>query len=142
LYKIKVLVLIFIFGSLNGQRIYINSIAKSGTHLLANCISQLTKHPIVNTKKENAAGDVITSNNLPELNDHSILLFHVPYSYKAYEVLKNNNFKGLFIYRDPRDRIISFAFWWLERPHVLETIIKINNFEELINKLIYRVKEI
>lgn len=123
------------------QPIYVNSIMKCGTHLLIKCLELLT-----NRKGTNTYGDKVTIDKLPQVDGNSILFYHVPFSDKAVEVLQRNNFKGIFIYRDPRDRVVSLAFFiLLYKRELLEKYGLKNNenlvhFPQLLTRLIKEVK--
>ena len=133
--KFFIIFLNLIFIECNSQKIFINSIPKCGTNLVIRCVELLTKRKATNINE-----NLVTVNQLPKVDPKPILFWHVGFSEQALNIFKNNNFLGIFIYRDPRDRIISAAFWCLKYPHLLEQMgykkgEKIN-FADLITKLI------
>jgi sulfotransferase 6B1 len=97
-------------------RILITSIPKCGTHLLARGLELLTKRPLRNLSMMNLGPEPVENDKIPATPPDAIFLDHVPYSPKAAQVLRKRKFKLLFIYRDPRDQIVSMAFWIMKKP--------------------------
>lgn len=133
----KLLLLVWlIFNNCSAQKVYLNSIPKCGTYLALNCIELLTK------KKFNILeADKAINNTLPQ---HDALLWHIHFSEASAQNLEKNNFKGIFIYRDPRDKIVSAAYWILKHPHLIKaygySLNKKPTVQELITKLIPTTK--
>lgn len=115
---IKMLYLIFcisVFQCGLGQgpsKIFFSSIPKCGTHLLIKCINLLTNKSAIYW-----ADYVENSIDFPNVNPtKEFLLWHVPYSKEAEETLINHDFKSIFLYRDPRDQLISYLLWAIRTP--------------------------
>jgi len=83
------------------QNIYITSIPKCGTHLLMRCIELLTNK----TRQKGGAAFISTGNM--KLTPPVFFQKHLPFSRHASKILRKNNFKVVFIYRDPRDRAVA-----------------------------------
>lgn len=97
----------FIFFNLNSQIIVNISIPKCGTHLLGKCINSLTGKKLY-----------MYSYNLPDLSlinslyETNFFVNHLKFNQlnlNRIDQLKDS--KAFFIYRDPRDQLISFIFW-------------------------------
>jgi sulfotransferase 6B1 len=102
------------------------SIPKAGTHLLCNCIAELTHKKFT--------GFVLFP---PEnQNDNKKFCYaHIKYSSEYAQKIKNKNCKTFFIYRDPRDQIVSTAFYNYDRPDLWPHWQKLK-LSELITELI------
>jgi hypothetical protein len=109
------------------NKIYVNSIPRCGTHLLTYVVELMT-----GLKKHNTMGDVITGNKLPKLATHEFPYFHVHYSAPAANFFARNNYRGLFIYRDPRDEVVSYTYWRFVRYSWKDRM----NFPQVMNQLI------
>ena len=84
--------------------ILLTSIPKCGTWLLGRCILFLTDlKPVILEAEE------IKSNEIPKPG--TFFINHIFYDLQMEETLKRNKFKVIFIYRDPRDQIISLIFY-------------------------------
>lgn len=90
-------------------------IPKCGTHLLTHTISSLLRIPC------DEGWDNLNPTNSHDLEVFNTLLNHlrdqeyihktgIPYASQFEEILLQNHFRWLFIYRDPRDAIISLLF--------------------------------
>lgn len=94
------------------QKLYVNSIPKSGTHLLLKCLKLLTGRETINISSA-----LDEEYELPGNPDNSIFYFHANYTPHAIQELEKNGYKGLFIYRDPRDQLVSNYYWILRPEH-------------------------
>lgn len=125
------------------QKVLITSVPKCGTHLLARALQLLTNRPLGNLSFMNSGPDAIVKDAIPPTPQHEILLDHVQYAPAASEILKKRGFKGFFIYRDPRDQIVSMAFWILKNPDFYKEfgILRTSQryFPDLITKLIHTI---
>jgi hypothetical protein len=109
------------------NKIYVNSIPKCGTHLLTSVIELMT-----GLKKHNTMGDMVTGNKLPKMGTHEFPYFHVKYSVPAASFFERNKFRCFFIYRDPRDEVVSYAYWHFIRSRWKDKM----NFPQVMNQLI------
>lgn len=95
-------------------RIMLISVPKAGTHLLerALCLHPRLYRPIIPTLHpgniENFGG---LANIIKKLRTGTILVSHLHYSQSYYDTLKQANVKGVFVVRDPRDIVVSRAFY-------------------------------
>jgi hypothetical protein len=84
--------------------------------LLTKCIELLTQKKAINSKKMSKKGfPLLSENNLPILNKDEFFHSHMHYSAQLEQKLINGRFKILFIYRDPRDQIVSHAYWIIKK---------------------------
>jgi len=103
------LLLLLSFGSnlrAYEHTIFVTSIPKCGTHLLLKAIYLMTKQEPYWIYEDTKS----LENNLKR-GCKQILTSHVPYSLENEEIFENYNTKCFFIYRDPRDQVISYAHW-------------------------------
>lgn len=115
---------IFLRGLENQPRIFCNSYPKSGTHLLKNMVSALPKlhshnrgaywncvsRSRVDTRKSSALPAVVKK--LSECLGGEVYQGHVEATPEISDCLQTHDFKTLFIYRDPRDVVVSLLYWW------------------------------
>lgn len=101
----------YIFISQANEKICVLSIPKSGTHLLEQILFHMT------TQKAQDPNDYMILEqknfNLPAnyfLQTHAFAIDH------NIQLLAHNNFKGIFLYRDPRDQIVSYAYYIKKYP--------------------------
>lgn len=94
------------------KNIIILSIPKCGTHLAAKAVELITGKKLA----AEVLPETILEQGLSVISDSQKLFrCHLKYDPRIRIDLVKNNFKGLFIFRDPRDQIISSAFWMKER---------------------------
>jgi hypothetical protein len=135
------LIFIFIFSFQSrifcSNKIYVNSIPKCGTHLLTKCVELITKNKAKGFKK-------LTNNDIPKINNNEFFFSHVIYSVEFEKKLEAQNYKVLFIYRDPRDQIVSNSFWIREKNFRYERYGFKNqpSVDVLINFFIQRIDNI
>lgn len=111
--------------------IFTVSLPQSGTNLLAKCVEDITQK--LHTSSSNLL--VIKSHTLKKLTHKQFYVTHapcVPSNLKEFNTLK---IKGIFIYRDPRDHIVSSAYWIKKHPTYWPHL-KDHTIDELISKLI------
>lgn len=102
--KIIFILLIFSIQKVFSNKIGITSIPKCGTFLLVKCIELLRQQKCVNI-------DGTHLRKLENITKTNFFYCHLAYS-PAFEIkLKQAKFKMFFIYRDPRDQIVSNAYW-------------------------------
>lgn len=117
--------------SVSYDRFYVVSIPKCGTNLLAKCVHQITKR-FFNQVDYN--DHIIVNPVTCKFGGTRVLVTHFICDKRNIEFFKKFDAKGIFIYRDPRDQIISFAYFIqkIDRwPH-----LKKLSMSELIMKLI------
>lgn len=100
-----------IFSMSQDTKIFFSSIPKTGTHMLMKLITMIT-----NKKGYGAPHLNFDDSNFLKGIDFKeyFLLWHVPFTPESENNLKNNNFKCFFMYRDPRDQIISYILFNLK----------------------------
>jgi len=104
------------YSSCLGQNIHINSIPKCGTHLLGKCLNILTskKHKTPGISWNNVS---MMGNNIVILNRQSMFSHtHSPYTNDFVHIIKKSNIVCFFIYRDPRDHVVSWVYYANMRP--------------------------
>lgn len=104
------------------HKVLVSSIPKSGTHLVRKCLELMLR------EKETAFSDswkntvrLIGSKNekvvyAGKKYTTSFMVSHVPYSDYVSNIINENKYRGIFIYRDPRDVVVSLAFWMEVEP--------------------------
>lgn len=98
---------------LNSEKIFFTSIPKCGTHLLKETLKFLTKK----SDKHCSTFKSGDAKHLPHFNPLTEFIYwHIPHSKYAEQSLKNLNFRSIFLYRDPRDQLISYIFWVIKDP--------------------------
>lgn len=141
----KILSLFFIFYSSAHTNlepnIFLTSAPKSGTHLLIKCISLLTNQPVIQNFAYNRSWTHISTAAVQKsIETKSILLTHAIASDDNLEILKKNNHKCIFIFRDPRDRAVSYTFWVKKKPRSFGDLSKLP-FDELLTYMIGHVAD-
>lgn len=126
------------------QKIYVNSIHKCGTHLLTKAITLLTGQTqlyagqIIDKAPEKFDREKDETNIIKLLKympNNEFLQCHMRYSLELENDLRKNNYKVFFIYRDPRDRVVSEAYWAKQNnkhtdktiSEIISNLIKITN---------------
>ena len=102
----------------NVPSIMVNSLPKSGTHLLLQYARQLPNtrnYETFITERPSHSGKIYGQEKITQqlLNvlPGEVFAAHLPYNIQTEEILKNKNTMNLFIYRDPRAVIISEIFY-------------------------------
>ncbi len=118
------------------------SIPKSGTYLLSKCISALTGKKSVPKEKNQkkvpqlsytpSIDNFYTMINLPI---DQFLRCHLYYSKERVDILNDEKFIKFFIYRDPRDQVVSFAFYMLKEKKIWPKASKMS-FDDLLLNII------
>ncbi len=110
--------------------ILIVSIPKSGSHLLGQIITLLTG------RTQRNAWIHASPETLNELNENNFWLGHLLPTNEHLKMLFKKNYVGIFLYRDPRDQVVSLAYWLKKsqskRPPGLATL----PIPEIITKII------
>lgn len=106
-------------GRFYGPRVLANSIPKSGTNLLKNCLyyfpSLRTAHRHSSIKRYRHIGSKELKNTLKHIRRGHYFTGHVPYTEINAKILKNNNIQSILIMRDPRDVVVSHMHWVTEK---------------------------
>ncbi len=131
------LLVLFSCLSICGQKynIVINGIPKAGNHLVADCVGRIEKRqrqygfPILSAKDLN-------EKIINKANQSNYFITHLPFDEQYSKMLKEANFKGIFICRDPRDQLVSFLEWIYEHPGDWPKLQGMSR-DELLSKLIY-----
>lgn len=126
---LKKLILFILLLNLNiisyEGKIFVTSIPKCGTHLLLRTIELITNQEKIGLPTVRWDNN-LEVNNMFELYDildcfllisNKFLWYHVPYTKERSEILKRNNIKTFFIYRDPRDQQLSMFHWLNDRKN-------------------------
>jgi len=125
--------------SQDAQKIYLISIPKCGTHLLAELITLLTGMPYISVGTHNnfstqGAQTKKIKEKLLNLHD-TYLLGHTTYDAELEKMLNAMQIKTFFIYRDPRDHMVSYSYY-IQRPdapaYIKEWTEK-NSFDALLD---------
>jgi len=118
------------------------SIPKAGTNLLSKCISYLTGRQSVASSLSGEGAPRIFFEIYPEefnvlfnLPSQYFLANHLLYSPLIAKELNKLNITTFFIYRDPRDQVISFAFFMKNGSNYWEKTTNMT-FEEVLWDLI------
>jgi len=101
------------FSNFNHFAIF--SVPKTGTHLSQKALKLILKETGVNKKIYQMH---LNPENLSKKSQFFHLLSgHGLYNYESAKIIRENNYKGFFCIRDPRDAIVSMAFWFKKRPY-------------------------
>ena len=120
--------LTFLTQAADQHKAFITALPKSGTHVLSTCVELITQKSL---KFVGQPLTVLKPKALKNLPDNRFLGTHAIYSAQNVGALKRNNFKGIFIIRDPRDVIVSRAYWY-SKNHPTSKL----SIDELLMKLI------
>lgn len=85
-----------------GPGIFLASIPKCGTHLIKKCISLLNHANFVYPSR------TFFNASEQDFKRGSSILSHAPFNEALGEFIIENNYKGIFMIRDPRDQVVSF----------------------------------
>ncbi len=121
------------------MNIYVNSIPKCGTHLLTRCVELLTERPLVELPE-----NLVATDRIPAREGNEFFATHVRYSKEAVDIFNKYEYKTFFIYRDPRDRVVSLVNWvykggWNQR--LAKSPLRKLPFSVLLTHFIKRVKK-
>jgi len=132
--------LILILSNLNVigySYIAVTSTIKCGTHLLTQAVSLLTgKNKVVFDNHEYH----MQNDKLPVLKTSEYLQNHIAYTPQSRQFFIKNNFKVLYIYRDPRDQLVSRAYWILAMPQAHPEYKEYTTVSALITRLIPEIE--
>ncbi|MDF1996308.1 sulfotransferase domain-containing protein [Peribacillus frigoritolerans] len=134
---------------------FMNSVPKSGTHLLHQLLTGIPQlsMDISNDKKKFFIDDKYFLNiknfedhynRLNSLSDNEFGLGHVWFTQEYVNILKKLKMKHIFLYRDPRDVLVSMSYFilrhWKDHPFH-EDFNNLATFKERHLTLIHGVKE-
>lgn len=91
------------------KHIVMISIPKCGTNLLAKCLRLLGK------SRYGSSGTVGLVEKIDNLGADGFLSNHLHHTGKLAQVLRGKRYAPIFIYRDPRDQVVSQAFYYKKR---------------------------
>jgi hypothetical protein len=89
-------------GQQQGPAIFLASIPKCGTHLIKKCLG------LMNNANFGYPSRTFFDAAEQDFKRGGSILSHAPYNPKLGELIIQNNYKGIFMMRDPRDQAISF----------------------------------
>lgn len=124
------------------QTVLINSIPKAGTHLLSSMLSELPNLTISSdlTQLDKVKDDDMRLNMLKsrvDLQNKGIWLGHIPYSESIDGYLGSLNIPIIFIYRDPRDIVVSLLHYVRKNDnHIYNKIIGESDSSAALNTLV------
>lgn len=125
------------------DKMIITSIPKCGTHLLARGLQLMFGRPIANLSFMSTGPQAVLNDKIPPTPKNEIFLDHIPYSAQAAGVVKKRGIKGFFIYRDPRDQVVSMAYHIIANPDAYKEFADLirssNRISLIITKLIGQV---
>lgn len=92
------------------NRIVVTSILKCGTHLLMGCLELLGKKcvSLVRVTPDDIEG-------IKTLSADEFWVKHLVYRNGSAKILRSGGYTPIFIYRDPRDQVVSFAYHMKKR---------------------------
>lgn len=126
-----------IFSNFNPT--FLTSIPKCGTNLLIKNIKLLFKNfNYMSNYTFNKSWIFLDHKGLEKSSKkiNSILVGHIFYDKKYVQLLKKYKAKGIFIFRDPRDQIISLCYWYKSKhPETIPDLIN-SDIDKLISSLI------
>ncbi len=96
------------------KKAFIVSGPKSGTHLAAKLAKKLMKGRYKNATKFHD----FNMKEIQNLSSNTIYLSHAPCIANYTEFFEREHIRGIFIYRDPRDQLISSRQWIYQHPAV------------------------
>lgn len=120
-----------LFLNCDATKIIITSIPKCGTHLVDKCVGLLTKK-----NNSNLLVTFVQENQLIKFDENKeYLVSHVSCYLLAKSNIKNQKYKCLFIYRDPRDQIVSDIFWDIRNETKNKVVIETPFKDRLKSKI-------
>lgn len=105
----------------NKQFVMLITPPKNGTHLAQNILSELLgTYPIWGKTHT-----ILDEERIAHFGNSVYYVAHAPCTYYNYDILKKNKFKVIFLLRDPRDVIVSYAYWAQKDPalHIMSHYI-------------------
>lgn len=132
----------------NEKVLLCNSFPKSGTHLLSQILTEL---PGINYWDDIISVQALTGvmNTVEHINNkfmsapsNSMVKSHLMYDEKILEILNKRNCKSYFIYRDPRDVVLSHANWVMKEPKIFLNSYYSNNLKTFNERVIASIKGI
>jgi sulfotransferase 6B1 len=115
------------------HKLFLTSIMKCGTHLALKCVTLITSKSKAYVEEDEFV--TLQQKTIDKLTKNQILVGHIQSNKHNQHILAKNNFKGVFIYRDPRDFVVSLAHWIPDNPAIWPNLQKLS-FDELLLELI------
>ncbi len=122
---IIMLIFITLYSSIRANQFFFaTGVPKSGTRLLNKALKLITEYEPWGIPEDNTLiyPELISLDNVK--NQKQFLFAHIIYEEDNIAYFQKNNFKGIMIMRDPRDEIVSFAYY-----------VDMINFHPMITKL-------
>ena len=111
-YKIKALSPKRLYARLNGVKVLANSIPKAGTHLLTRCLSLFPNLSYTGVHITTGILEVEEFKNILKRNGNGrFTAAHLWWSKEFSHILANYFFKTILMLRDPRDIVVSQAYF-------------------------------
>ena len=92
--------------------IVLTSIPKSGTNLCINLLGALLGHPGI----WGGTHTLIEEEQIKQYANQRFYITHSPCSEPNLNIVKKNNCKVILLLRDPRDVLVSYAYWAKKDP--------------------------
>jgi hypothetical protein len=117
-----------IVSAIKARPILVNSIPKSGTHLIESllCKNNVYYRKLSPTYNPRIHSTKILSNQISQMNRNEVIFSHFPYSPDLLYTTKSHDVASLFLMRDPRDIVVSNA-------HFIPTLKKHVHHQALVN---------
>ncbi|MDR3646391.1 MAG: sulfotransferase domain-containing protein [Candidatus Babeliales bacterium] len=96
--------------------VFFTSIPKAGTHLIGKCLSLLTGKEQKNNMDGFEGGGRAYFDKIHAFQDKLIFHKHLVCNEHALNFVKEGNFITFFTLRDPRDQLVSLAYWMKKYP--------------------------
>jgi sulfotransferase 6B1 len=143
--SIFILIVTFFLFSKGCDKIFITSIPKSGTHLLTKLMARIMGEELIDLHKASLMLNLplnhhdIPFENVPkvfELSSYKCCWYHTPFSQNNLDLALRNKIKIVFIYRDPRDQVISWIKFIFREKYQQAALLEKLTFDEILMKCI------
>lgn len=126
----KIVLITMLFKIANSfDPVVINSIPKCGTHLTSTIIELLTNYRPATDSYKGAL-------NWVRNKKYNIIVSHIPYTNEYFKLITEKEYKIIFVYRDPRDFLVSLAHWIDIEPQEWGAAHRFKSIEQRIDFLI------
>lgn len=141
--KLFFLILCSLFASVRADYLIVNSIPKCGTHLLVSAVEKLFDMTGYNT----LGHKWVKQDKMPAITAKQFPFFHIPFSPSYLEAALKRRFSMILISRDPRDQVISHAYFLIRYPHYAKDTYKPylkdhSELDKLISHMIIDIEEL
>ncbi len=96
----------------DSKKLFVATIPKSGTHLVGKLITEISGREWVNCETLH----VLDQKEINQLSEKNVYMSHAPCLPYNYSLVNKNKLKTIVLIRDPRDLLISLAFWVKKHP--------------------------